>query len=345
MKKMVGLLALLLFAMTQAALAQPRHLTPGSVLIFPLYDSTPGAGTIICVTNTNDSRLFCPQSDFREGDIMVHYQYIDGETWQEFDRFEFLTPGDTTCVLADLHNPEQDLGFLVVSAVDPQDMGRKVDFDYLIGSTIVVQSDLNFLWSYTPYVFRGLADDEPPSNPCYLPSTDDDNDGAIDFDGIEYDKFPTSLFIDSFFEERDSFRNSLTLLSMAGGDYETEALFLFWNNVEDKFSRTFRFTCWHQSPLSEISLIVTNLGGDENELGHGAVETGWASIRSGRILDGAGNPVKNKEGFNAIAPMLGVFSQYIDATDFSSGHALHYKGTVDGLEFGNGDGDKQDAND
>lgn len=343
MKKMIGLLALssLLLAMAPAAFAQPRHLTPGSVLIYPLYDSTPGAGTIICVTNTNESRLFCPDSDFREGDIMVHYQYIDGETCQEFDRFEFLTPGDTTCVLADLHNPEQDLGFLVVSATDVQDMSRKVDFDFLIGSAIIVQSELNFLWAYTPYVFRGNADDEDPRDPCYLPSTDHDYDGALDFDGVEYDKFPTTLFIDSFFEERDTFRNSLTLLSMAGSEFESEALFLFWNNIEGKFSRSFRFTCWHQSDLSDISLIVTNLGGDETELGHGEVETGWASIRGGRILDGSGNPIKQEGGANAIAPLLGVFSQYIDATDFSAGHALHYKGTVDGLEFRNGDNDKQ----
>ena len=60
-----------------------------------------------------------------------------------------------------------------------------------------------------------------------------------------------------------------------------------------------------------------------------------------RILDGSGNPIKQEGGANAIAPLLGVFAQYIDATDFSAGHSLHYKGTVDGLEFRNGDNDKQ----
>ncbi len=341
MKKMIGLLALtsLLFAMSQAAFAQPRHLQPGSVLVFPLYDSAPGAGTVICVTNLNDSRIYCPDSDYREGDIMVHYQYIDGTTWREFDRFEFLTPGDTTCVIADQHNPEQDAGFVVLSAVDPQDMTRKVDFDHLIGSCVVVQSGLNFLWSYTPYSFRAAADS---SDACDLDSTDVDEDGAIDFDGTEYDVFPRDLFIDSFFEEDGTFTNQLTLLSMAGATYETEVNFLFWNNIEDKFSRSYRFTCWSQGALSDISAIVTNLGGDEEELGQGTIETGWASLSGGRILDGSGNPVLDEDDDQAIAPILGVFAQFITSTDFAAGHALHYRGTLDGLEFIVGDGDLQD---
>jgi hypothetical protein len=334
MKKMIGLLALssLLLAMAPAAFAQPRHLTPGSVLIYPLYDSTPGAGTIICVTNTNDSRLFCPDSDFREGDIMVHYQYIDGETCQEFDRFEFLTPGDTTCVLADLHNPEQDLGFLVVSATDVQDMSRKVDFDYLIGSAIIVQSELNFLWSYTPYVFTGNPRESKPSY-CDRVATDDDNDGALDFDGVEYDVFPRELFIDSFFEEKGVFGNKLTLLTTVGPDYTAEINFLFWNNIEEKFSRSFRMICWVSLPLSEISAIVKNLGGDPDELGFQDVQTGWASIRGSRTLDGSGNPVDR-----IVPPLLGVFNQFIKSSDFSSGNPLHYRGTLDGGEIlvGNG---------
>jgi len=342
MKKVIGLMALasFLLGMSQVALAQPKHLQPGSVLVFPLYDSSPGAGTVICVTNINDSRVYCPDSDFREGDILVHYQYITGDTWREFDRFEFLTPGDTTCVIADQHNPEEEMGFLVCSAVDPQDMNRKVDFDYLIGSCIVVQSGLNFLWTYTPYSFQAEA---YSSDPCDLDSTDDDNDGAADFDGIEYNEFPRELFIDSFFQETDNFTNQLTLLTTAGSDYEVEANFLFWNNIEEKFSRSFEFTCWHQGALSEISAIVTNLGGDDSELGQGVVETGWASIAGGRILDGAGNPVLDYDDEFAVAPLLGVFAQFISSSDFSAGHALHYRGTLDGLEFLVGDGDLQNS--
>ena len=341
MKKMIGLLALVtLVAMSPVAFAQPVHLQPASVLVFPLYDSAPGAGTVICVTNLNDSEIYCPDSDYREGDIMVHYQYIDGTTWQEFDRFEFLTPGDTTCVIADQHNPEENAGFVVVSAVDPQDMNRRVDFDHLVGSCIVVQSGLNFLWTYTPYAFRATADS---SDACDLDGTDDDGDGAIDFDGDEYDVFPAELFIDSFFEETGNFENQLTLMTTAGADYLAEANFLFWNNIEEKFSRTYRFTCWSQGPLSDVSAIVTNLGGDPDELGQGTIQTGWASIRGGRMLDGSGNPVLNENDALASAPLLGVFAQFITSEDFAAGKALHYRGTIDGLEFLTGDGDPQTA--
>ncbi len=340
-KKAIALALLAVFAITTAAVAQPNHLQPGSALIFPLYDSAPGAGTVICITNLNDDNVYCGNSDFRRGDIMVHYQYIDGATWREFDRFEFLTPGDTLCVLADLHNPEQDSGFLVVTAVDPSDMDKTVDFDHLIGSCIVVQSGFNFLWSYTPYSFRALPGDGAPADLCNLPSTDSDADGACDWDGDEYDLFPAELYVDSFFQENGNFTNQLTLLSMAGADYETEVGVLFWNNIEQKFSRTFRFTCWYSGALSDISAIVTNLGGDADEIGQGAVENGWASFTGRRILDGSGNPVQNDGGGNAIPPMLGVFAQFIDSTDFAGGHALHYRGSLDGLEFLTGDGDAQ----
>ena len=344
MKKALSLamLAVMVLAVSHVAMAQPAHLQPGSVLVFPLYDSSPGAGTVICVTNLNDSTIYCDETDYREGDIFVHYQYIDGETWNEFDRYEYLTPGDTLCVLADLHNPEQDKGFLVVSAVDPSNLDRLVDFDYLIGSTIVVQSGLNFLWSYTPYSFRGIGDS---SDACALDSPDADNgddDGAIDWDGQEYDVFPRELFIDSFFQETASFTNQLTLMTTAGRDYEAEIRYLFWNNIEEKFSRSDRITCWWQGALSEISAIVANLGGDDNELGQGAIETGWASITGDRIIDGAGNPVlMDDDSTQAIAPLLGVFAQFITASDFAAGHALHYRGTVDGIEFLGGDLDPQ----
>jgi len=330
-KKTLSLAFLAALLMATAAVAQPVHLQPGSVLVYPLFDSTPGAGTLICVTNLNESRIYCPESDYRAGDILLHYQYIAGDDCLEFDRYEFLTPGDTLCVIADKHNPEADKGFLVVSAADPE-TGDKIVFDYLIGSSIVVQSDLNFLWAYTPYAFRAKVVD---NDTCHRVPTDIDGDGAVDFDDQEYDLFPQELFIDSFFEEKGNFSNQLTLLSTAGQDYINEVNFWFWNNIEQKFSRTFKFVCWWSGTLSEISSIVKNLGGDPEELGHPPVQTGWASIAGNRILDLAGNPVEIGDG---VPPLLGVFAQFISSSDFASGHALHYRGSIDGLEILNGNG-------
>ena len=44
------------------------------------------------------------------------------------------------------------------------------------------------------------------------------------------------------------------------------------------------------------------------------------------------NPVMDGSDFR-IPPVLGVFNQLITSTDFSAGHALHYRGSLDGLEL------------
>jgi len=328
----------LMFA-TAPAFAQPLHLQKGSVLVFPVFDTTAGAGTIVCVTNTNTSRIYCPNTDFLSGDVVLHYQYIDGEFCLEFDRYEYLSPGDTLCLIVNEHNPESKEGFLVVSAVDPSDFSARIDFDYLIGSAMVVQSDLNFMWAYTPYAFRALPQVGDPGE-CDIHTTDGDADGAIDFDGVEYDLFPAEIFIDSFFEETGNFTNLLTLMSTSGQDYINEVDFLFWNNIEGKYSRTFKFVCWWTGPLSEISLIAKDLGGLEGEIGK-PVETGWVAIKGSRILDLAGNPVPDATGAAAVPALLGTFAQFIDSSMFAAGHALHYRGSLDGLEILNGDGDPQ----
>ncbi len=339
LKTIAMMIAVTLIASMSAMAQGPKHLEPGSALVFPLFDSAPGAGTVICVTNLNDDNVYCPTQDTRAGDVMLHYIYVADETWVEFDRFELLTPGDTLCVLADNHNPEMERGFLIVVAVDVNDMSKNIDFDYVIGSAIVVQSGLNFLWSYTPYAFEGNPNSSDPSA-CDRDATDSDGDGALDFDGDEYPYFPAELYIDSFFEEGGNFTNQLVLLTTAGANYTAEVDFLFWNNIEQKFSRSFDFQCWWTGALSDISAIVNGLGGDAEELGVNEVETGWASITPARIVDGSGNPVPASSGY-AVPPLLGVFAQFVTSTDFAAGHALHYRGTLDGLELLVGDGDEQ----
>lgn len=312
----------------------------GSVLIFPLYDSSPGSGSIICVTNTQTSMLRCSGSDDLEGDVRLHYTYFNGETCREFDRYEYLTPGDTLCVIADDHNPEGDRGFLVVTANAPEG-GRLWNFNHLIGQAIVVQSDLNFSWSYTPLSFlaQGAAGDL-----CDRDDPDDllgDGDGAPDFDGVEYEQFPRELAVPTFFEEGDRFGNQLTLMSTAGDRYENEIRYLIYNNVEDPYSRTQTFTCWWSGPLSEISASASNLRGDPEELGHNT-QTGWVSVRGRTLRDQAGNPVLDGSNDVVIPPILGVFMQLVKNTDYAMGDALYGRdGTIDGLElpFGNRDFD------
>lgn len=315
---------------------------PASVLIFPLYDASAGAGTIVCVTNTNTDSFYCPDRDQKVGDVLLHYLYVDGDTWQEFDRYEFLTPGDTLCVIASEHNVDRGRGFLVVTAHDANGEAL-IGFDHLIGSAIVVQSGLNFLWSYPAYGMQtGRTNvDCTPSDPDAI-INGGDGDGVPDYDGVEYAEFPEVLMIDTFFEEGGdhAFHNQLTIMSTSGREYKNELDFLFFNNIEQKFSRSFQFTCWWSGSLSEISSIAGGLGGDEVEFGH-KTETGWARFEGARIIDGAGNPVTRSDSAAAVPALMGVFMQGVNNTNFAFGKGLHFQGTVDGQEIERGDSDPQ----
>jgi hypothetical protein len=327
-----------LLALGLATVAVANVPEAGSVLVYPLFDSTPGSGTVICVTNTFTSTLRCPD-DHLEGDVVVHYTYYAGDTCLEFDRYEFLTPGDTLCVIADEHNPEGEIGFLVVMARSPVD-NQPLEFNHLVGQAIVVQSGLNFSWSYIPVSFLTWTNASAPcnrNNPDEMPQGD--GDGAADFNAIEYQMFPRELAVPTFFQEDMQFGNQLTLMSTGGQDYINEVRFLLYNNIESPFSRTFEFTCWWSGPLSEISGAATRLQGDEEELGHGT-QTGWVSIRGRRLKDLAGNTVRDDSGNTVIPPLLGVFMQLVRNTDYAMGDVLYGRdGSIDGLELPRGNQD------
>jgi hypothetical protein len=307
--------------------AQPCTGQAGSVLIFPLFDSRPESSTVISISNTNTSTRRCAgDTSFKEGDVTLHYVYFGAEQadidagnarWQEFDRLEDLSPGDTLSVLVSEHNPEGEIGFLMVQAIDAAS-NDAIDFDFLIGSAYVANSGLDIMWSYLPYAFGGDPEEGGgATSPCGHKIVG--FAGQARFDGDMYAKFPDVLFVDSFFEEGGIFDNQLVLMSTAGSSRQNEVQFLFWNNREERFSRTLRFTCWMASPLGEISGIARNLDGDPDEF---EVQTGWAEIDGRRILTSGGTPVNDPEG----PPLLGVFMQSI-RTDFTAGHQLHFRGT------------------
>jgi hypothetical protein len=320
------LLAAAVLCLAPSALALPEA---GSVLIFPLYDSSPGAGTVISITNTQTGRSACPDGKL-EGDVLAHFTYIDGESCSEFDRFEFLTPGDNFTVLADEHNPQGDKGFLVVLALSPSG-ALPVHFNHLTGQAIVVQSHLDLAWSYNAVTFQALAGDG--SNPCDRTNPDLDHDWSADFDGVEYAAWPRQVSIPMFFEEGDRFGNRLYLMSTAIY-YESEVSILFYNNSETQFSKTFRFGCWWEGALSDISAITTNLEGDPDETGHGT-QAGWLKIRGTRARDGSGNIARDPETNDPITPaILGVFMQFIENSDFESGDVLFGSSeTMNGLDL------------
>lgn len=337
-----SVLAILWLAtVASTALAQPRNHVPASALLFPLFDSSDGAATIITVTNTNTSAQECAEHR-RAGDVLLHYQYIDGVNWQEFDRFEWLAPGDTLSVRSDLHNPEGEIGFLLVSAQrELEPMAFVVsDFDYLVGSAIVVRASDDTAFRYVPYSFQAVA--ESPDE-CTIVATDLDADGALDFDGAEYVKFPREVIVDTFFQEGPRFGNELVLVTTARSFYQAELEFLLLNNEGQLFTGALQMNTFWSGAMSDLTPVATELGGDPLEFAQPSVETGWLSVRGRVIFDGAGNPIVDAQGGFAIPPIVGLFVQRIEgARDFATAHVLMQRGSLDGLELVGGDNDPQD---
>jgi hypothetical protein len=227
-----------------------------------------GKGSLISVTNTNGDRRVLP-NNFRRGDVDVHYFYIEQRNWRVFDRVERLTPNDIFTVITADHNPEQGEGFLFVVAKDPE-TERAIDFDYLIGREIVVDMVGNVCYATVAFSVQG---ERPPYSP-----TDINNDGIAQFDGSEYTELPDSFYIDSFMEQvPDGLIDEVVLLTTLGADYRVDLNWLFYNNREDVFSRTFSFVCWTKVRLDQISLVTMfpNLNGTNPG---GEARTGWARV-------------------------------------------------------------------
>jgi hypothetical protein len=322
----LGLIAL---GFAGTASAQPVLDQPASALVYPLFDSTPNRGTLITVTNTlagglAGGNVTCGNG-FRQGDVCLIYTYFGFDQsrlfCREFNIPECLTPGDTLTVFADQHNPEMEIGWLWVEARDPETF-EAIDFDYLIGSAIVVDTLTDFLFQYHPYGFRGLpGEGGDGEDACGRLFTDLDEDGRADFDGEEYDFWPRKLLLDEFFQEGGvpPFRNELTLAS-CDVDHrdrdDTSVSALIWNNREVRFSRSFSFECFFRAPLSSISNIARNLNGDPNELVSNAgrvLQAGWLEL-------------------TASDAILGVFFQRVNSTAFAAGRELQFTGQFGGEE-------------
>jgi hypothetical protein len=305
--------------------AQPRDMEPGSLLVFPYYDSRPDSVCLVTVTNLETSRVR-HDGQYREGDVQIHYHYVDGASWLTFDRAEILTPGDTLSVVASEHDPEGDYGFVWIQAEDPE-TEQPIDFDFLIGDVLVARSTDNAIWSLPAVAFRSLADESGPIGFSRAGHAwaDLNGNGQADFDGFEFDLFPDKLYVSRFFEETDLSRTRLILLTTQDPTAQNTIDFLFWNNREQQYSRTFRFRCWWEGSLSDISLIVKDLGGDSSELGSRFPETGWVEIDGRRSVKIGGGIIRQD------TPILGfVVEELGGPRGETSARLLHHVGAQDG---------------
>lgn len=217
------------------------------------------------------------------------------------DRIEYLTPADTLSVLTRCHNPVANApGYVVVSAQNPNLFDMDWSHNFLVGSALVM-NDQGGIYSVNAIPFESpLASGLP---------TDQDFDAQLDFDGIEYEGVPDTLYVDSFLAVPGS---SLTLLNLTGGlNFTASVAFDIWNDNEAALSSTASLKCWRSQELSDWSLVFDgvflrdNTPHDPQEFDVdcdlvGDIETGWVRI-NGLVASSPADAVADPAILGAIS--------------------------------------------
>jgi hypothetical protein len=135
----------------------------------------------------------------------------------------------------------------------------------------------------------------------------------MDFDEVEYDGMPESIFAPSFMEEV-KFDSRLVLMSTVRSGPAAVNITIR-NNQGDTFSKSITLYCWRSGTLSQLlGPVAANLGGDSTELPFN-VETGSFEMTSSK-------------------PILAVLMQRSANGDFEYGDTLVWSSDrKDGDEF------------
>jgi hypothetical protein len=307
--------ATILFALALVGFVAPvvsadsagRH--PGSLLIYPIFDSGPRAGTVISVANVSTTVS-----------VDAHFIYIDADNdWREFNRFELLTPRDEFTIRASTHVAGAKRGFLYVVA-EIANGGTKRDPDtlnYLIGDEIVVDSSDNFLYAFEAIPF------------CRKAGAIDNGDDVLDFNNEEYFKVSDKMYVSSFLgntyvkDATDNLTTTLIFVALVGSsDYETRLDLLPYNNNEDEYSAGYRFRCWAAVKARDIddlfsdTFLKSQPTWDNREIGL-PWTSGWVEIDGDEAVDVVGNEPKIND-----PPFVGAMVQALGRSA-SAGHLLH----------------------
>jgi len=248
-----------------AASAHAERNDPGSLMIFPEYDSRQGSYTFLTVTNVNSSES-----------VRVHFNFVDGEDCGTNNAFETLTPRDTITFYSTALSPTPGRGFCYAYARGITNAAA-IDFDYLIASQITLDGMSGSEYQLNALMFEGKTGEGNP--------TDLDNDGRRDMDGLEYGATPDRIAIPRFFgqiEGEGQARAELILIGLTGTKFDTTVDFLIYNDNEEVFSSQHTFDCWDRVPLLSISGAFSNdflanfTNNDPGEIqGFPVFESGW----------------------------------------------------------------------
>lgn len=180
----------------------------GSILIYPIYTSNPVNRSL------QDTRLSITNIDAQRS-IMVHLFFVDGTACSIADTFVCLTPSQTASFLASDMDPGST-GYMVAVAVDPR--GCPALCNQLIGDEYVKLASGHFA-SLGAEAISGLAGLE--NNPACAGGAS--TTATLRFDGVSYNRLPTTLSLDSVPSRVDG-NDTMLILDRIGGNFTSGAL-------------------------------------------------------------------------------------------------------------------------
>jgi len=251
--------------------ARADGLNPGSLLIFPEYDNSPGVYTVLTVTNVDS-----------QDSIYLEFSYVsvsdsggDPLPCIKSTQTELLTPRDSLTLLTAAHTPSFGEGFVYVFAKNQA--GDPIAFDFLVGSHLAVDGMQNFSYSTNPFTF---GSPQPKGT-----STELSGNGVRDLDGWEYDPAPSSALFPRFLGQDPSRQSTLLLIGLTGGAaFDTRVGLEMFNDNEVLFTTEYVFRCWDRVPLTSISGFFTQsflqmTNEDPTEIvGAPGIDSGWFRI-------------------------------------------------------------------
>jgi hypothetical protein len=266
----------------------------GSILFYNVYTSNATSPATenarLSITNTGPS------------DIGAKIFFVEGASCSPADAFVCLTPNQTASFLASTFDPGT-VGYMVVIAVDPN-TGCPINYNYLIGDEFVKFAS-GHAANLGAEAVRALA---PPTCDSTVSQL------TLNFDGVQYDRLPSTLAIDNIASRVDG-NDTLVILNRVSGNLSIGAdplgtIFgILYNDAEVGASFQlgatqcqFRFSFSNSVPRTAPRFTNFVPGG----------RSGWAKLYS----------------IGGDAPLLGVAINYNPASEasgtaFSHGHNLH----------------------
>jgi hypothetical protein len=275
----VLLVLLAVTAFTGVATAINNSETPGSVLVFPKFESGPGEVDNIGLPESSfEISVVCPKgalcSDGTSVRIRLHWvcgaRYL-GQPCQETD-FNISTtvngtvrfnpdnvPEPTESVpITPVAPPPCEEGYLIAWVIDS--FGRPIKFDGLIGDEVLRPSPEG---TFTIATAVNAVPIQAASGLAQNALTDVNGNHSLDFNGLEYQQLSGKIYGSVYYPKFDASRNELrnTELILLTLDVHSNAFnnptfvnLNFYNEDEQLRSTSTAFFCWGDFDLANNGL-------------------------------------------------------------------------------------------